>query len=104
MPRDQWKFVTSDESLADEEPSEELAMHVVDHDPATPVEDVGRADVVVDPLDADGERAPAVYFPDEEPDDPRAEAALEAADEQGDLEDLLEEQHYAFGDEADDEG
>lgn len=95
MPRDQWKFVTNDESLTGERPLEEQALHEEHFPPTTPAEDPGRADVTLGP---DDDRAPPVYFDDEESDDPVEEETRERAEDSLDLEGMLEEQHYAFPD------
>jgi hypothetical protein len=96
MPRDQWKFVTTDETLTDEPANEELAVRVDGSDAITPAHDPGRADVLLGAVD---EGPPKQYFADEEPEDAAEEEKLEEAEADLDLEGLLEEQHYAFPDE-----
>jgi hypothetical protein len=93
MPKDQWDFVPKDDEL--EEQREQLAPEVsavhVNHGPArTPATDPGEADVLV----GSDEEGLAQFFDDEEPES--VSGRPEVADEEEDLEELLEEQHYSF--------
>jgi hypothetical protein len=109
QPSDEWTFLRPDEWLDDnaqawtepltERGPEELAMHETSLSDRA-VYDPGRADVdttmtvpVVD--------EPVTYFDDEEPEVAVTTAPLDTdpdADEEPDLEEILESQHYAFED------
>ncbi len=98
MPRDQWKFVTTNEEFDDGLEPEEAALHMEGDGVVPPAEDPGRAEVLLGD-DSDRE-APGEWFEDEEPEDDALAARLTEAEEEEDLEQLLEEQHYAFAPES----
>lgn len=104
QPDDEWTFLRPDEFVDDNELDrleaiaergpEETAMHEVALGDRA-VEDPGRADVETDAL-APAEPPEAVYFDDEQPEQAPASADTEDSDEEPDLEQILESQHYAF--------
>lgn len=94
MPRDQWKFVTTNEEFDDALEPEEAAVHLEGDSVPPPAEDPGRAEVTLGDDSEGGLRSE--WFADEEPDDPALAELLVAASDDEDLEELLEEQHYAF--------
>lgn len=105
MPKDQWAFLPGDDELEeplDELPAEESAVHLDAGGTATPASDPGRSEVL---LGADTVPPPVSFFPDEEPEESRLGRPDEVAedDRAEDLEEILEEQHYAFGAESSEE-
>ena len=98
MPKDQWDFVSKDDEVEEprDEPAPEVsALHVTKGPARTPASDPGESEVLVG-MDDDSEVAQ--FFDDEEPEGEVAAVEAEAPEE--DLEQLLEEQHYAFAPET----
>jgi hypothetical protein len=87
MPTDQWKFISPQEEYQEGESAEESAIHL----------ESGWRVHERTPEGADAARR----FSDEEADDPVEEARRDAADEEQDLEAMLEIQHYSFAPESD---
>lgn len=104
MPKDQWKFIPSDDELGEEiregatdEGPETAAVHVEAERESTPAEDPGRSDVQLgDRGTEDWEDTPVRYLDDEQPEFGADGDSFES-DTEEDLEEILEEQHYAFG-------
>ncbi|KAA0236275.1 MAG: hypothetical protein JJLCMIEE_00027 [Acidimicrobiales bacterium] len=99
MPKDQWKFIPSDDELgedADDEGPEAAAVHVEAEHDSTRAEDPGRSDVQLgDRGTDDWEDTPVRYLEDEQPEF-GADGESSDSDTEEDLEEILEEQHYAF--------
>ena len=107
MPKDQWKFIPSDDNLSDDSPAEEpeeTAVHIEPDFRVACAEDPGRSDVeLADHGTDDWEGTPVRHLDDEQSefgDDGENASDTESED---DLERILEEQHYAF-DNKDEEG
>ena len=98
QPLDEWDFVPDDDDPgpARRQAMEDAALHIESRQAITPAEDPGVSDVVVDPTTG-GPDPGASYFADEEPDDGSVVPDPPEDDHEPDLEEILESQHYAFG-------
>ena len=110
QPVDEWDYLSNDDEspgtppAVREQPAAEVAaMHVRADHTRSPAWDPGRTDVAMG-ADGDGGDGPR-YFADEEPEQPGSwpagsvPAGASSEDEhEPDLGEILESQHYAFGD------